>query len=355
MRANSKPRCWSAYSARSSSHQRSTDATGCSSNCASNSGSTGSWATSTTASIARLKPATGSSTGSNSSSLTCSIIAAVSPLVGVDEDRVGVDYIAAGDPCDLDVAKALGLIEVDEALLEQLEDGEEADDHLEPLGEVGRQVAERDAADAGQLVDELGDRLCHREAHRVDVEQVDERFGARRQRPNRGALQTPHAGALEQVGGELGEALVGPDEAREREVGVVGEAVEHLGDVFERLALDQARQQQVALLPQGELVVEVAVVGAREQAARLELDQRGRDEHELGGDVEVEPLHALDLLEVAVDDDRQVDLVDVDLLLQDQLQEQVERPFVDRCRHIDRHWAPTLPGGNDRHVASGTS
>ena len=75
----------------------------------------------------------------------------------------------------------------------------------------------------------------------------------------------------------------------------------------------------------------------------LELDQRGGDQHELGGDVEVELLHALDLLQVAVDDDRQVDLVDVDLLLQDQLQEQVERPLVDRCGHIDRHRAKSLP------------
>ena len=51
-------------------------------------------------------------------------------------------------------------------------------------------------------------------------------------------------------------------------------------------------------------------------------------------------LHALDLVQVGVDDRRQDDLVDVDLLLQDQLQEQVERALVDRCR---RHRSPSGP------------
>ena len=111
------------------------------------------------------------------------------------------------------------------------------------------------------------------------------------------------------------------------------------GDVLERLALDEAGEQQVALFPQGELLVEVAVVGAGQQSAGLQLDQRGGDQQELGGDVEVERLHLLELDQVAVDDDRQVDLVDVDLLLQDQLQQQVERPFVDRGRHVDAHRA----------------
>ena len=55
----------------------------------------------------------------------------------------------------------------------------------------------------------------------------------------------------------------GPTRRGNEQVGLVGEAAEDLGDVLERLALDQARQQQVALLPQCELLVEVAVVGAR--------------------------------------------------------------------------------------------
>ena len=70
--------------------------------------------------------------------------------------------------------------------------------------------------------------------------------------------------------------------------GGVGQAGEHGGDVLERLALEQAGQEQVALLPEGQLLVEVDVVAAGQQAAGLQLDQGGGDEQELGGDVEVE-------------------------------------------------------------------
>ena len=43
--------------------------------------------------------------------------------------------LVAAEPLDLDLAEAVGLVELDEALLEQLEHGEEADDDLEPLDE----------------------------------------------------------------------------------------------------------------------------------------------------------------------------------------------------------------------------
>ena len=78
------------------------------------------------------------------------------------------------------------------------------------------------------------------------------------------------------------------------------------GGVLERLALEQAGQQQVALLPQGQLVVEVEVVVAGQQAPGLQLDEGGGDEQELGGHLEVERRsHALELAEVGVDDRRQ--------------------------------------------------
>ena len=116
--------------------------------------------------------------------------------------------------------------------------------------------------------------------------------------------------------------------------------------VLERLALEQAGEQEVALLPQRQLVVEVDVGAAGQQTAGLELDERGGDEQELGGDVEVELLHALDLGEVGVDDPGQADLVDVDLLGEDQLQQQVERALVGPVGQlggdIDRHRRATL-------------
>ena len=132
----------------------------------------------------------------------------------------------------------------------------------------------------------------------------------------------------------------------------VGQRAEHGGDVLERLALEQAGEQQVALLPQGQLVVEVDVGRPGQQAAGLELDERGGDQQELGGDVEIERLHPLDLGEVGVDDARQADLVEVHLLGQDELQEQVERTFVDGGLDTSRHrsfrrYRPPTPSAPD--------
>ena len=67
----------------------------------------------------------------------------------------------------------------------------------------------------------------------------------------------------EQVGRQPGEALVGADPAGHAAVGVVGERAEQPRHVLERLALEQPGEQQVALLPQGQLVVEVDVGAAR--------------------------------------------------------------------------------------------
>jgi hypothetical protein len=128
------------------------------------------------------------------------------------------------------------------------------------------------------------------------------------------------------IGHDVGEALVGTDHPRERQIGVVGQLREDLGDVLEGLRLEQTGEQHVALFPQRELVVEVDVGGIRQQATGLELDQRGGDQQESGRDVEVEQLHPLDLGEVGVDDARQVDLVDVDLFTQDQLQSMSNGP-----------------------------
>ena len=150
--------------------------------------------------------------------------------------------------------------------------------------------------------------------------------------------------AVEQVGRHVVEALVGTDLAGHALRRRLGERAEHRRDVLERLALEQPGEQQVAFLPQRQLVVEVDVVATGQQPARLQLDERGGDQQELGGDVEVEGLQPLDLGEVGVDDACQADLVDVDLFRQDQVQEQVERALVDRGRHIDRHrWVRRYP------------
>ena len=160
-------------------------------------------------------------------------------------------------------------------------------------------------------------------------------FGAR---PRRAAARNASSGdALERIGRERPERLLGPGGPRRR-CGRLGDPrVEHLGRVLERLALEQPREQEVALLEAQQLLVDVDVVAAREQPPRLELDERRRDEQELGGAVEVDPLHLLDLGAEDVDDPGERDLPEIDLFLEDQVQEEVERAFEDRRRDLVRH------------------
>jgi hypothetical protein len=57
---------------------------------------------------------------------------------------------------------------------------------------------------------------------------------------------------------------------------------EGVGDVLEGPVLQQAREQQVARLDEGEVLV-VLRAGLRQQPGRLEVQQGRRDEQELGG------------------------------------------------------------------------
>src|SRR3546814_9523891 len=77
-----------------------------------------------------------------------------SAIVGVDGGELLELRALPAQPHDLDVAEGGGLVEVDEALLEQLQHGEEPHHHLEALDEVAGELAERDRARVGQLLEE---------------------------------------------------------------------------------------------------------------------------------------------------------------------------------------------------------
>ncbi len=109
--------------------------------------------------------------------------------------------------------------------------------------------------------------------------------------------------------------------------------------VLEGLALHQPGEEEVPLGPQRQLVVEVEVVLTGEEPAGLELDEGGGDEQELGGDVQAEVLHGVELGQVGVDDLGEGDVVELYLLAQDQVQQQVEGTFEDRRRHLVGHRA----------------
>ena len=115
--------------------------------------------------------------------------------------------------------------------------------------------------------------------------------------------------------------------------------------VLERLALQQPGQQQVPLLPEGQLLLELDVVAAGQQSPGLQFQQHGGDQQELGGHLEVEGgPHLLQAGHVLVDDVRQRHLPQIDLVAVDEMQQQVERALEDGRAHRVGH-TPTIAAG----------
>ena len=117
------------------------------------------------------------------------------------------------------------------------------------------------------------------------------------------------------------------------------------GQVLGRLAvaarLEQPRQQLLGRLAGVE--VGQRVVLARKHEPRLELEQRGDEDEELGRDLEVELAARLEVIEVADDDVGQLDLEQVDLLAENEREQQVERAAEDLEVQLE------LGDGHGRH------
>src|SRR4029077_20457949 len=63
----------------------------------------------------------------------------------------------------------------------------------------------------------------------------------------------------------------------------------------------------------------------RQQHLRLDVNQRRGHDEKFAGDVQIQLLHQRDRCEVLRGDERDRDVVDVDLVLPDQVQEQIKR------------------------------
>ena len=143
--------------------------------------------------------------------------------------------------------------------------------------------------------------------------------------------------AGQQVGGEVAEALLEPGDPGQGAAGLLDEHGEGVGGRRIGLELEQAGEQAVALFEAGELLVVLDVVGPGQQLARLELDQDRRDHQELAGGLHVEGLASRHLGDEGVDEVRDPDLVDVDLVVRHELQQHVEGPLIDGRRDVRHH------------------
>ncbi len=148
------------------------------------------------------------------------------------------------------------------------------------------------------------------------------------------------------------DAGVAPDEAG-RSLEAVSQDGRH---VLEGQTGQQAAEQPIALLGEGQLLIGVDRGPSREQPTRLQLDESRRDQEELGGHLEVQRLDPGEVLQVLVHQPRQAHLGDLELALGDQPQEKVERSLEDRGGHLVAHGAGAMvlpPAGAEPSFSRG--
>ena len=125
---------------------------------------------------------------------------------------------------------------------------------------------------------------------------------------------------------------------REPRLPLFAPLLQRIGGVLEPLVSKQLLDQLVPRVHRAQSVVAACgfttlafacvFATARQQHLALDLQQRRRHHQELAGQIDVEPLHALDVLEVLLRQLRHRDVVKVDLVLLDEEQQQVQGPAV---------------------------
>ena len=142
------------------------------------------------------------------------------------------------------------------------------------------------------------------------------------QATQRGAQHGGVIAGLGQLGGDA--AQLGRQRRDAVAVAVLGRQAlrELLGRAAEAAVVEHAGEQLVGRLPGLEL--EQLLLLAGEHEPRLELEQGGDEDQELGGRLQVQLALGLEVVEVGEDDVGEVDLQKIELLAQDERQQEVE-------------------------------
>ena len=134
---------------------------------------------------------------------------------------------------------------------------------------------------------ELGHGVGHGDCVHGHVVEVDGRDRALGGGPQEGGRHLLGGHPLEEVGGADGQVVVDAGGPGHRAGRLFHEHGEPVGGGRVGLALEQPGHEQVPLLPPDELLVGIDVVGPGEETARLELDEQGGDDQELGEGLQV--------------------------------------------------------------------
>jgi hypothetical protein len=99
--------------------------------------------------------------------------------------------------------------------------------------------------------------------------------------------------------------------------------VQQFGSGLVLLMFEQSPHERLARILLG--LVLLSRVRARQQRARLDMNQRRRHDEELARNIQVQLLHQGDVGEVLLGDERNRDVVDVHLVLANEVNQQVKR------------------------------
>ncbi len=233
---------------------------------------------------------------------------------------------------DLDLAEGLVLLEPHHAALEEIEDRQEVDDHDLGRGLPVEKVGEGEVLAAADHAVDRGHRERDRQAARRDVLGLQKEGLAAAVDVCADDCQASKANALQVVGHKAQELRVGahgPGHHAALRLGAGAQGGSRRAELLIGYeAGDQDFSRLVGRKPL-ELLVFLEVVALANgfvghKGGRLDVKEGRRHQDEVARDLEVEVLHALDLLEVLVGDLRDRDRADGDLLAVDQLKQQVE-------------------------------
>ena len=258
-------------------------------------------------------------------------------LVPVGDARRVQRGLTLDETPDPQVAEVRELLDVDDTLLVQLQDGEKAHDHVEAFGRVAGDEPEGDELALREMIEHDDDRVGDTRPDRRDVIGVDDRRELRGQRPAGRRQQLLGPDPFERIGDQRPERLLGPAaRATIRSTRRIS-AENAPRRVLERLALEQAGEQQVALLEAQQVLVEVEVGRRREERRVFSSTKVAAMSRNSVATSRSRDSSRSSSVRYSSTIGAKRELPQVDLLAQDEVQQEVERPFVDGGTDLVSH------------------
>ena len=247
-------------------------------------------------------------------------------ILGVDAEGTGFveGYVEALCFLDQDFAELFFLDEEDGLELDHFKDREESDDHGVAGGAGFEELNEADGiVGAGEdLAAKLGDHLRDGEEFVLQLDAGNFFFAFEDLLENTDKVDEGDDkftfGAFIMVQGFVG---LGPDVLLD-----LLALVEKLRGVFEFFVFDEALNEFFARV--GGLLLGRSQRVGREKHFGFDVDEGGGHVDEFGGDIDVLDFELMEVVEVLRSDFGDLDVVDVHFLLFDEVEQEVERPFV---------------------------